>query len=113
LGGIRYTNKHNILVLFSTHSDDYSDSIDSESGLIIYTGEGKDDQELTNGNEKILKSKNNSMVFFREVYQEPGVRKRGALDNKYEFVGIVNYKKHYWKSEKNRKVIKFVLEVVS
>jgi len=113
MGGIRYTNKHNILVLFSTHSDDYSDSIDSESGLIIYTGEGKDDQELTNGNEKILKSKNNSMVFFREVYQEPGVRKRGALDNKYEFVGIVNYKKHYWKSEKNRKVIKFVLEVVS
>lgn len=113
MGGIRYTRKSNTLVLLSTYSDDYDDSIDSETGLVIYTGEGKGDQELTNGNEKILNSKNNSMVLFKEVYQEPGVRKRGALDNKYEFIGIVNYKKHYWKSEKNRKVVKFVLEVVS
>ena len=113
MGGIRYTKYNDIIVLLSTHSNDYDDSIDSESGLIIYTGEGKYDQELKNGNEKILNSSKIPMVFFKEVYQEPGVRKRGALDNIYEFVGVVKYQKHYWKTEKNRKVIKFVLEIMS
>ena len=113
MGGIRYTKYNDIIVLLSTHSDDYDDSIDSESGLIIYTGEGKYDQEFKNGNEKILNSSKIPMVFFKEVYQEPGVRKRGALDNIYEFVGVVKYQKHYWKTEKNRKVIKFVLEIMS
>ena len=113
MGGIRYTKYNDIIVLLSTLSDDYDDSIDSESGLIIYTGEGKYDQELKNGNEKILNSSKIPMVFFKEVYQEPGVRKRGSLDNIYEFVGVVKYQKHYWKTEKNRKVIKFVLEIMS
>jgi hypothetical protein len=113
MGGIRYSRKNNLVVLLSTHSNDYDDTIDSDSGLIIYTGEGKYDQELKNGNEKILNSQNTSMVYFKEVYQEPGVRKRGALDNIYEFVGVVKYQKHYWKAEKNRKVIKFVLEIIS
>ena len=58
------------------------------------------------------------MLFFKEKYQEPGARKRGALDNLYEFVGKVNCVKHYWKEEpdvekNSRKVIKFVLEVES
>ena len=113
MGGIRYTKYNDIIVLLSTLSNDYDDSIDSESGLIIYTGEGKYDQELKNGNEKILNSSKIPMVFFKEVYQEPGVRKRGDLDNIYEFVGVVKYQKHYWKTEKNRKVIKFVLEIMS
>jgi hypothetical protein len=113
MGGIRYSRKNNLVILLSTHSDDYDDTIDSDSGLIIYTGEGKYDQELKNGNEKILNSQNTPMVYFKEVYQEPGVRKRGALDNIYEFVGVVKYQKHYWKTEKNRKVIKFILEIVS
>jgi 5-methylcytosine-specific restriction protein A len=113
MGGIRYTKENDVIVLLSTHSDDYDDSIDTDSGLIIYTGEGKDDQELKNGNEKILNSQNTPMVFFKEVYQEQGVRKRGALDNKYKFVGVVKYQKHYWKTEKDRKVVKFVLEIQS
>lgn len=113
MGRIRYTKNNNVVVLLSTYSNDYDDSIDLDSGLIIYTGEGKDDQELKHGNEKILNSNNTTMVFFKEVYQEPGTRKRGALDNKYQFIGIVKYQKHYWKTENECRVIKFVLEVQS
>jgi hypothetical protein len=113
MGGIRYTKYNNVIVLFSTHSDDYDDSIDLNSGFIIYSGEGKGDQEIKNGNEKILNSKNTPMVYFKEVYQEPGSRPRGALDNKYKFIGVVKYHKYHWANEKGRKVIKFVLEIVS
>jgi predicted RNA-binding protein len=110
MGGIRYTKRNDVIVLLSTHSDD---SIDNTSGFIIYTGEGKGNQELKNGNEKILNSQNTPMVYFKEVYQEPGVRTRGALDNKYKFVGVVKFHKYNWATEKNRKVIKFVLGIVS
>jgi len=113
MGGIRYTKENDVIVLLSTYSNDYEDSIDTDSGLIIYTGEGKDDQELKNGNEKILNSQNTPMVFFKEVYQEKGARPRGALDNKYKFIGVVKYQKHYWKEEKGRQVVKFVLEIQS
>ena len=111
--GIRYTKYNDVIILLSTLSDDYDDSIDLNSGFIIYTGEGKGDQEIKNGNEKIRNSQNTSMIFFKEVYQEPGSRPRGALDNKYKFIGVVRYHKHYWATEKGRKVIKFVLEIVS
>ena len=113
MGGIRYTKNNDVIVLLSTYSDDYDDSIDLDSGLIIYTGEGKGEQELKKGNEKILNSKNTPMVFFKQVYQEPGTRKRGTLDNKYQFIGTVKYKKHYWETEKDRRVVKFVLEIQS
>lgn len=118
MGGIRHSKKNNILVLCSSLSNDYDDSLDPHSGLIIYSGEGRTgDQEISKGNAKILDSKN-TMLFFKEKYQEPGARKRGALDNLYEFVGKVNCVKHYWKEEpdvekNSRKVIKFVLEVES
>lgn len=113
MGGIRYPKETNVIVLLSAYSDDYDDSIDTESGLIIYAGEGEGNQELKNGNEKILNSQNIPMVFFKEVYQDLGSRPRGTLDNKYKFVGTVKYQKHYWKEEKGRKVVKFVLEIQS
>ena len=113
MGGIRYTKYNNVIVLLSTHSDDYDDSIDLNSGFIVYTGEGKENQEFKNGNEKIRNSQDTPMVYFKEVYQEPGSRPRGALDNKYKFIGVVKYHKYNWATEKGRKVIKFVLEIVS
>jgi hypothetical protein len=113
MGGIRYTKNNNVIVLLSTYSNDYEDSMDLSSGFITYTGEGKGNQEIKNGNEKILTSQNTPMVFFKEVYQEPGVRTRGALDNKYKFIGVVKYHKYNWTTEKGRKVIKFVLEIIS
>jgi len=114
MGGIRYTKYNNVIVLLSTHSDDDDDdSIHLNSGFVFYTGEGQGDQEIKNGNEKILNSQKTPMVFFKEVYQEPGSRPRGALDNKYKFIGVVKYHKYNWATEKGRKVIKFVLEIVS
>ena len=73
----------------------------------------KENQEFKNGNEKIRNSQDTPMVYFKEVYQEPGSRPRGALDNKYKFIGVVKYHKYNWATEKDRKVIKFVLEIVS
>lgn len=116
MGGIRHSKKNNILILCSTLSSDYYDSLDPNSGLIIYSGEGQTgDQELVKGNKKILDSES-KMLYFKEKFQEPGSRKRGALDNLYEFIGVVRYVKHYWNDEKDkegneRKVVKFVLEV--
>ena len=116
MGGIRHSKKNNLLVLCSSLSNDYDDSFDPDLGLIVYSGEGKTgDQEISKGNAKILDSKN-KMLFFKEKFQESGVRKRGALDNLYEFIGIVNYVKYYWIDEQDkegnqRKVMKFVLEV--
>ncbi len=118
MGGIRHSKKNNILVLCSTLSKDYTDTLDPKSGLYVYSGEGQTgDQELTKGNKKILDSEY-TMLFLQEKYQEQGARKRGALDNLYEFVGSVNYVKHFWVDEKDkdgnlRKVVKFVLEVES
>jgi len=118
MGGIRHSKKNNLLVLCSSLSNDYSDSLDPKSGLYVYSGEGNSgDQEITKGNKKILDSEC-KMLFFKEKYQEPGMRKRGALDNLYEFIGLVTYVKHFWMDEKDRegnlrKTVKFVLEVES
>lgn len=117
MGGIRYSRKNNLLILCTTHSNHYSDEIDRDAHLIKYTGEGQiGDQTLTGGNLKIVNSENIPMLFFQEIYQEPGSRKRGALDNNYSFIGKVKYLKHYWKNESDRngnqrQVIKFVLEI--
>ena len=113
MGGIRYTKKNNIIVLLSTYSNNYDNLIDVNSGLIEYTGEGNGNQEMKNGNKKILNSQNTQIVFFKEVFQKPGSRLRGALDNKYQFIGIVKYKEHQFKKEKERQVIKFILEIQS
>ena len=118
MGGIRYSKKNDLLILCSTLSDDYDDSLDPKSGLYVYSGEGQiGDQELTRGNKKIFESEC-KMLFFKEKYQRPGARKRGALDNLYEFIGPVNYVKHFWVDEKDkegnlRKSVKFVLEIES
>ena len=111
MGGIRYSNKNNILILLTTNSDDYEDVVD-DSEIILYTGEGRNgDQQMTNGNAKIQNSSQYTTLLFKEKFQESGIRKRGALDNIYIFVGIVKYLKHYFQIENNRKVIKFVLEL--
>ena len=114
MGGIRYSKKNNFLILLITHSNSYDDYIDIDSGFIIYSGEGrKGDQKLDYGNKRILDSKNTLMLLFKEKYQKPGTRKRGSLDNLYGFMGIVEYRKHYWKTENDRRTIKFVLEIKS
>lgn len=118
MGGIRYSRKNNVLILCSTFSNNYTDEIDEDTHIIKFSGEGQiGEQTLTGGNYKIINSENMPMLFFKELYQNPGVRKRGPLDNIYTFVGKVRYVKHYWKNEdKNgnqRRIVKFLLEIES
>ena len=117
MGGIRYSSKNNLIVLCATMSSPYIDQIDPGSGIIIYTGEGLiGDQELSAENHRIANSNGTSLFYFVEVTQEPGMKKRGALDNIYKFVGKVKYLKHFTKVENDttgnpRNVIKFILEI--
>ena len=117
MGGIRYSSKNNIIVLCHTVAEYYQDEIREDLGLIYYSGEGQlDDQQLSGGNLRIVDSENTPMFYFTEVLQEPGQRKRGALDNIYKFVGKVKYLRHAIKTENDhdgnpRKVIKFLLEL--
>jgi hypothetical protein len=117
MGGIRYSSKNNVIILCDTQSGHYDDKIDKDFQIIYYTGEGqKGDQTLTGGNQRIVNSENTPMFYFIEVPQEPGQRRRGALDNIYKFVGQVKYTKHAFKTENDidgspRQVIKFLLEV--
>ena len=118
MGGIRHSKKNNVLILCSTFSNQYEDDVDEDAHLIKFTGEGQSwDQTLYRGNHKIANSDNIPMLFFKEKYQKPGIRKRGPLDNIYSFIGIVRYVKHYWKEEddngKKRQIVKFVLEIQS
>ena len=119
MGGIRHSKKNNVLILCSTFSNQYEDDVDEDAHLIKFTGEGQSgDQTLSRGNHKIANSENTPILFFKEKYQEQGVRKRGPLDNIYSFVGKVRYVKHYWKEEQDvngskRQVLKFVLEIQS
>lgn len=117
MGGIRYSSKNNVIVLCDTQSGHYDDTIDEDFQIIYYTGEGqKGDQTLTAGNQRVIDSETTPMFYFIEVPQDPGQRKRGALDNIYRFVGRVKYTKHTFKTDNDidgvpRQVIKFLLEV--
>ena len=117
MGGIRYTSRNKLIVLCDTESGHYNDVIDKDFQIIYYTGEGQiGDQTLTGGNKRIVESEKTPMFYFIEVPQEPGQRKRGALDNIYRFVGKVRYLKNAIKTENDingnpRQVIKFLLEV--
>ena len=117
MGRIRYSSKNNVIILCDIQSGYYDNKLDKDFQIIYYTGEGqKGDQTLTGENQRVVNSETTPMFYFIEVPQEPGQRKRGALDNIYKFVGRVKYTKHAFKTENDidgtpRQVIKFLLEV--
>jgi len=116
MGGIRYSSKNNVIILCDTQST-YDDKFNKDFQIIQYAGEGrKGDQTLTGGNQRIVNSETTPIFYFIEVPQEPGQKRRGALDNVYKFVGQVKYTKHVFKTENDvngvpRQVIKFLLEI--
>ena len=117
MGGIRYSSKNNLIVLCDTESGHYDNVINKESNIIYYSGEGQiGDQTMSRGNQQIANSKDSSIFYFIEVPQQPGQRKRGALDNIYRYVGKVRYIKHVIQTENDingspRQVIKFLLGI--
>jgi hypothetical protein len=116
MGGIRYSKKNNLIILCETESGHYRDERITDFGLFFYTGEGiTGDQEIKGGNYRLIHSENMPIFYFVEEPQEPGKKKRGALDNIYRFVAKVRYLRHITKIENDingqpRSVIKFLLE---
>ena len=117
MGGIRYSKKNNVIVLCDTNFSAYNNQLDSDIGTIFFSGEEQSgDQNLSGGNSLLANSNNISVFYFVEVQQEPGMKKRGTLDNIYKLIGKVRYLKHTIKTEndisgKPRQVIKFLLEI--
>jgi predicted RNA-binding protein len=111
------TKKNNLIVLCDTNFSAYNNQLDADFGILFFSGEGQSgDQDLSGGNFRLANSNNISIFYFVEVQQEPGMKKRGALDNIYKLIGKVSYLKHTIKIEndisgKPRQVIKFLLEI--
>lgn len=108
-GGIRYTTKHNYIILIDAENSNYQDHVDEKSGTIIYNGTGEMDQGFEVGHEQFnakVKDPNSILLYFQ--------RPSGANNIfKYE----VKYISHSFSYEKNkigtyRKVIKFNLKII-
>ena len=108
-GGIRYTTKHNFVILVDAENSNYSDHVNEETGEITYNGTGEQDQEFDKGhgyfNSQVKKS--DSVLLY---FQKPS-----GSQNIFKYV--VKYDSHYFKTEENkahveRKVIKFKLKIV-
>jgi len=108
-GGIRFTNKHNFVVLIDSEHSNYEDRVDEESGTIIYTGTGEKDQDFDYRVGKFnakVKDPNSILLYFQKPYA-----------NKVIFKYLVKYESHSYSIEKNKKkkdrrVIKFKLRII-
>ena len=109
MGGIRYTNKHDRVLLVDARSSNYRDLVDLEKGTVIYTGTGEEPQgfegKVGSFNERV-RSPKSVLLYFHKPY-----------DNHLVFKFRVKYLSHYMSSEKNksekiRRVIKFKLKIL-
>ena len=108
-GGIRFTHRHNLVVLVDADSSNYKDRVDEESGTITYIGTGEDDQGFEGGiggrNDRVRNSESVLLYF-----QKPE-------KNNLIFRYCVKYDSHSFGTEKNRKgknrkVIRFKLRII-
>ncbi len=108
-GGIRFTNKHNFVILVDSDMSSYEDHVDEQSGIITYTGIGEKDQGFDKGVGKFnakVKNLNSILLYFYK-----------PESNKLMFKHLVKYESYSYSMEKNnakeeRKVIKFKLKIV-
>ena len=109
MGGIRYTNKHDRVLLVDARSSNYRDLVDLEKGTVIYTGTGEEPQgfegRVGRFNERV-RSPKSVLLYFHKPYT-----------NHLVFKFRVKYLGHYTSTEKNkagkiRRVIKFKLKIL-
>ena len=109
MGGIRYTNKHDRVLLVDARSSNYTDHVDLEKGTVIYTGTGEEPQSFEGRvgrfNERV-RSPKSVLLYFHKPYA-----------NYLVFKFRVKYLSHYMSSEENkagkmRRVIKFKLKIL-
>ena len=108
-GGIRFTHKHNFVILIDSDFSNYKDSVNEKSGEIIYNGTGEEDQGFDAGVGKFnakIRDKNSILLYFRKLEK-----------NKNIFEYQVKYDSHSFSTEKNlegknRRAIKFKLKII-
>ena len=108
-GGIRFTHKHNFVILIDSHFSNYKDTVNEEFGEIIYNGTGEEDQGFDAGVGKFnskVRDKNSILLYFQKIEK-----------NKIVFKYRVRYVSHSFSTEKNlkgnnRRVIKFKLKII-
>ena len=108
-GGIRFTHKHNHVILIDSHFSNYKDVVNEEFGEIIYNGTGEEDQGFDAGVGKFnskVRGKDSILLYFQKIEK-----------NKIIFKYRVRYNSHSFVTEKNldgnsRRVIKFKLKII-
>ena len=74
MGGIRYTNKHDRVLLVDARSSIYTDLVDLEKGTVIYTGTGEEPQSFEGGvgrfNERV-RSPESVLLYFHKPHRPP------------------------------------------
>ena len=109
MGGIRYTNKHDRVLLVDSRSSNYTDLVDLEKGTIIYTGTGEEPQSFEGRTGKFnerVRSPESVLLYFHKPHA-----------NHLVFKFCVKYLSHYTSTEENkagkiRRVIKFKLKIL-
>jgi len=110
MGGIRYTLKHNKVILMDSVFSNYIDKVDEKKGIVTFIGTGEDDQDFESRSGKFndkIRNPDSVLLYFQKP--EP---------NKIIFKHVVKYQDHSFDTEPNnkgvpRKVIKFRLKIVS
>ena len=108
-GGIRFTHKHNFVILIDSNFSNYNDTVNEESGEITYNGTGEEDQGFDSGVGKFnakVRDQNSVLLYFQKLEK-----------NKIIFKYILKYESHSYETEKNlagkdRRVIKFKLKII-
>ena len=109
MGGIRYTNKHDRVLLVDSRSSNYTDLVDLENGTVIYTGTGEEPQSFEGRTGKFherVRSPDSVLLYFHKPHA-----------NHLVFKFRVKYLGHYTSTEKTRaekirRVIKFKLKIL-
>jgi DNA repair protein RadD len=108
-GGIRYTTKHNYVILIDAEISNYHDRVNEKTGDIIYTGTGQKDQGFDKGHDYFnsqVKNPDSILLYFQRPTGSQNI-----------FKYLVKYISHDFEMEENkvhekRKVIKFKLKII-
>ena len=108
--GIRWTKKHNMVLLINSAKSSFKDSVNEDKNEVIYTGTGENDQKFGTDIVSICNSKIKDPDSILLYFEKP-------VTGKYVFKFPVKYLSHYETDEENtkkimRRVIKFKLKII-
>ena len=109
-GGIRYTKKHNMVLLIDSKRSEYVDEVDRKRGYVIYNGTGEDDQSFdakySGAYNRKIRDPDSVLLYFRK-----------PMPNQLVFMFPVKYLGHTYGRARNRdgrmrRVIRFKLKIL-